>query len=280
MRKAKPRGRAWIGRALVRFGLLAAVTYFVVLVAVWFLQERLIFHPTTLPADHRFDFGADVGEVRIEVPGATLHALHLRNPEPKALVVYLHGNAGNLETWFSRAGEWREAGVDLFMIDYRGFGKSTGVVTSEAQLRADARAAWDHVAHEYDGVPKVILGRSLGTALAAGLAAQVQPDLTVLVSPYTSMTAMAELQFPWVPSAVLRYPLDTIHDVGAIEGPVLVLHGVDDELIPIAQGEAVAKAAKRGEMVRLDGVGHNDVHGTPAYGRALGEALARLDGAR
>jgi hypothetical protein len=276
VRKAKPRARAWIGRALGRLGVLAAVLYLLVLVALWFLQERLIFHPTPLPADHRFAFGSDVTEVRIEVPGATLSALHLRTPSPKAIVLYLHGNAGNLEMWFSRVGDWRTAGVDLFMIDYRGYGKSTGVVTNEDQLRADARAAWDLVASQYADVPKVIVGRSLGTALAAGLAAQVQPDLTVLISPYRSMTAMADLQFPWIPSAVLRYPLDTERDVAAIEGPVLVLHGIDDELIPIAQGEAVAKAAKRGELVQLEGVGHNDVQESPAYWGALGGALDRL----
>lgn len=262
---------------LLRIALVAAVFYFLVLVAIYFLQERLLFHPTKRAADHRYAFGDDVTEVAIEVPGAKLSALHLRNRSPRLLVLYLHGNAGDLETWFTRVEQWRGMDADVLMLDYRGYGKSTGVITSEAQLRADVRAAWDSVVGQYEGVPKVIVGRSLGTALAAGLAAQVQPDLTVLVSPYSSMSAMAALQFPWVPGAVLRYPLDTVHDVAKIDGPVLVLHGAQDDLIPIAQGEAVAAAAKRGEMVAIEGAGHNDVHSPGAYAEALGRAIAQLD---
>ncbi|TXC66715.1 lysophospholipase [Piscinibacter aquaticus] len=95
------------------------------------------------------------------------------------------------------------------MLDYRGYGKSSGRIESEAQLHADVRAVWRAVAPHYAGKRVVLYGRSLGTALAASLAAELQPDLTMLVSPYTSMEAMARQHYPWVPGALLRYPLRT-----------------------------------------------------------------------
>jgi alpha-beta hydrolase superfamily lysophospholipase len=85
---------------------------------------------------------------------------------------------------------YRAANYDLFMLDYRGYGKSSGRIESEAQLRADVLAAWRTVEAQYAGKRKVIYGRSLGTALAAGLAAEVQPDLTILVSPYCDMAQL------------------------------------------------------------------------------------------
>ncbi len=247
--------------------------YTVVLVAVWGLQERLIFVPEPLPADHVFDFGPDVREVAIDVPGARLSALHLRLPSPTGVVFYLHGNAGNLESWFTNVAVYRRANVDLFMIDYRGYGKSTGTIDNEAQLRADVRAAWDSIAPEYVGRRTIIVGRSLGTALAAGLGAEVSPDMTVLVSPYRSMIAMGKLQFPWVPSMLLRYPLATEDDAARITGPVLVLHGEVDRLIPMEHSEAIVERTPGAQLIRVHGAGHDDIHEFPEYQAAFGKAL-------
>ncbi len=260
-------------RWFVRIGLIAVALWLTLISGVWCAQERLLFHPAVLPRDHSFAFGEDVHEVTISVPGATLSALHLRQPMAHGLVVFLHGNAGNLQGWFSKADFWRSAGWDLFMIDYRGYGKSTGEISSEAELRADVRAAWDVVAPQYQGRPRVIVGRSLGTALAAGLAADVQPELTVLVSPYRSMVALGSELYPWVPSFLARYPLRTDEDVPRIDGPVLVLHGEADALIPVSHGEALAEIAPQGSIVRLPGVGHNDVQESPVYRSALVHAL-------
>lgn len=255
---------------------LLAGTYAAVLAAIWWGQERLLFHPTVLPGEHRFAFGDDVHEVAIDVHGAQLSALHLRLPNPHGVVFFLHGNAGSLESWFVHTEAWRAANWDLFMIDYRGFGKSGGVVESEAQLRADVLAAWNHVAPSYEGQPRVIYGRSLGTALAAGLAAEVQPDLTILVSPYRSMVALGAELYPWVPTFLSRYPLRTEDDAARIAGGLLVLHGDADTLIPYAHAEAIHARAPTSELVRLPGAGHDDVHDHPEYRRALRQALDRV----
>jgi pimeloyl-ACP methyl ester carboxylesterase len=144
--------------------LLALVlAYSALLGALWWGQERLLFHPEPLAADYRFDFGADVHETWVDVPGARLNALHLRLPKPDGVVFYLHGNAGNLQSWFTNVEFYRRANLDLFMVDYRGYGKSSGRIRSQAELEADVRVAWASIATQYSGQRRVFFGRSLGT---------------------------------------------------------------------------------------------------------------------
>ncbi|MFG6416019.1 alpha/beta hydrolase [Roseateles sp. DC23W] len=257
---------------------LAATAYLALMLALWWGQERLLFEPEPLPADHVFQFGPDVQDVVIDRPdGTRLHALHLRLPAPRGIVFYLHGNAGNLQSWFSHADFYRQAGYDLFMLDYRGFGKSGGRIASEAELRADARAAWQQIEPLYaPGQLRVIAGRSLGSGLAAGLAAELQPDLTVLISPYRSMRALAAQHYPWVPAALLRYPLDTEALAARIHGPSLLLHGDQDTLIPAAHSEALKARLPQARYVRVEGAGHSDVQEFPAYLQAVREALSAL----
>ena len=272
-RQAGPGPVRRIMRASMAWLIAIAGLYLAVLAALWWGQEWLIFQPQRLPPHHRFDFGADVHERSIAIPGATLHALHLRLPAPRGVVFYLHGNAGNLEGWFSDLDFYRDANVDLFMIDYRGYGKSSGRIASEAQLHADVRAAWDSIAGAYAGRKVVLLGRSLGSALAAQLALAVQPDLTVLVSPYSSMRALAAEHYPWVPAAVLRYPLHTDTAVARLRSPVLLLHGERDTLIAPTHSEALQRVNPAARFRLIRGADHNDLQAFGDYHAALREAL-------
>jgi uncharacterized protein len=256
-------------KALLGAALTVALLYAALLVLVWWQQERLIFLPSALPAEHRFDVGADVHETWIDVPGARLHALHLRHREPRGVVFFLHGNAGNLDGWFVNADFYRRLNVDLFMLDYRGYGKSSGRISSQEQLQADVRAAWASIAPRYAGLRRVVFGRSLGSALAAGLAAEVQPELTVLVSPYESLAALAAEHYRWVPQSLLRYPLRTDEALARIKSPVLLLHGDRDTLIAPRHSERLLHIAPQAERVLIEGAGHNDLQQFPAYLEAI-----------
>jgi alpha-beta hydrolase superfamily lysophospholipase len=238
-------------------------------------QERLIFFPEPLAPDFPLVM-PDVEEVAIPVDGARLSALHLRLPDPKGVVFFLHGNAGNLADWFVDAPFYRAAGFDLFMIDYRGYGRSTGRITSEAQLHADVAAAWESVAARYRGLARVICGRSLGTALATRLAARIQPDRLILVSPYWSLAELARLHYPLLPTFLLRYPLMTWRDIGRIEAPILLIHGDRDRLIPFAHSERLKSLARDATLVRIPGGLHNDLQESPLYTRAIAQALAAI----
>lgn len=241
-----------------------------------------MFFPEPLPPQAELARDADVHELSIPVDGAKLSALHLRLPQPRGLVFFLHGNAGNLASWFVAADHYRAANYDLFMLDYRGYGKSTGRIESEMQLRADVRAVWDLVAPSYKGRPIVVYGRSLGTALAAGLSAQLAqsgapPAMTVLVSPYRSMAALQAHHYPFIPQALLRYPLRTEEAVGQVRGPLVMFHGLLDQVIPHQHSDALLEVGRKGgaqaRVVKIEGAGHNDLQDFDSYLKAFFGAL-------
>jgi pimeloyl-ACP methyl ester carboxylesterase len=260
-------------KTLAAMALHAAALWGVAVVALWFQQESLLFRPVPLPAAAVLSSEPDVSERVVEVPGARLSVLELRRPNPDGVVFFLHGNAGNLKSWFTDGSLYRDANLDLVMMDYRGFGKSTGRITSEAQLHADVEAVWQAVAARYAGKRVIVLGRSLGTGLAATWAARHQPDLTVLVSPYVSMRALARLHYPWVPAAALRYPLRTDEALPQIRRPVWLLHGDQDSLIPASHSEQLAALAPQARLVVIPGASHNDLQRFDAYRSALRQAV-------
>ncbi len=270
--------RRWIAAVMV-VTLLPLLAWLLACAAVRLAQERLLFKPVTTPAEQPLSTGPDVTERFVDVPGARLSVLELRSPDPKGVVFFLHGNNGNLQEWFVNTEVYRRNHMDLVMLDYRGYGKSSGRIGSEAQLHADVLAVWQTVAGRYQGKRVVVYGRSLGSALAATLAVQVQPDLTVLVSPYTSMAALAGLHYPWVPQALLRYPLRTDAAVARLRSPLLLVHGSKDTLIPPSHSTALqALAAPTGQVRRvdIDGAGHGDVHDFAAYRELVDRTLREL----
>lgn len=251
-----------------------AAGYLGLLGLLYLTQERLIFRGTRLPADYRFTFEQRFEEVRVAVPGAVLDALHFMQPHPRGLVFFLHGNAGNLASWTADVDFYRRINYDLFIVDYRGYGKSTGRIRSEEELDTDVRAAWDAIAPSYRDRPRVIYGRSLGCPLAARLARDVHAQLLVLVTPFTSLAAIARREYPFAPEWLLKYPLRTDAVIAEVRSPILLLHGTRDELIPIGESEALLHLARSpAQLLRIDGAGHNDIQEFPAYRDGLARRL-------
>jgi pimeloyl-ACP methyl ester carboxylesterase len=265
--------------ARVKLLVALAAVYAGVLGALYLMQERLIFRGTRLPADHRFDFPQRFEEIRVAVPGGSLHALHFTQPQPRGLVFFVHGNAGNLATWTAGVDFYRHVNYDLFIFDFRGYGKSTGQIDSEAQLYADVRAAWDAIAPAYRDKPVVIYGRSLGTPLAARLAREVQPRLLVLVTPFTRLAAISRRAYPFVPGWLLKYPLRTDAVIADISSPILFVHGTHDELVPLAESERLQTLSRSPtELLTVAGAGHNDIQDFPRYRDALAARLIAAAG--
>ncbi len=265
--------------------LLAFAAFVFALGWLYLRQESLLFFPVPLPADYRFDLPG-VTEEKIQVPGATLSALHFRQPKEnapaKGVIFFLHGNGGNLQSWLTDTSFYQRTGYDVFMLDFRGYGKSTGKISSEAQLHADVLAAWKHVEKEYAGRKNVIYGRSLGTGLATKLAAELSADpasgvsLLVLVSPYVSLQQIAKEQYPWVPGFVMRYPMRTDQWLPAVRAPVLILHGGHDALINVSHARRLKELKPDAQLVVLPDAGHNDIHIFPGYIETLEARLREL----
>ena len=266
---------------IVGYALAIVVAVYAAFVAVlYFTQERLIFAGSRLAPDYKFAFGAQrYEEIRVNVPGATLHALHFMQPAPRGLVFFLHGNGGDLSTWTTGIDFYARVGYDLFIFDYRGYGLSTGRIDSEAQLHADTRTMWDTIAPSYRerNLPIVIYGRSLGTGLATPLARDVNPALLVLVTPFTSLAAMANRLYPFVPRWAIKYPLRTDSVIADVKSPILLVHGTRDALIAFDDSIALLTMAKgRAELLKVDGAGHNDIHQYPVYIDGLAQRLGTV----
>ncbi|MBI2768043.1 MAG: alpha/beta fold hydrolase [Burkholderiales bacterium] len=258
-----------------------AAVYASAIAWLYFRQERLLFEPEQTAPDLPLCPDTDVIESFIDVPGARLCVAHLKLPNPRGVVFYLHGNSGNLNKWLVGLDAYRELNFDLVMFDYRGFGKSSGRIESEAQLRADVRAVWAQFAPQYDGRRVVISGQSLGTGLAAGLSAELcaegrAPDLTMMVSAYSSMQALGAELYPWVPTGVLRYPLATLELACRLTGNLMLIHGDKDELIGFHHCETLRRAMPQAQLLCVEGAGHSDVHQFPSFRQGVATALARL----
>jgi len=258
-------------------GGLAALGYALLLVALYFGQESLIFPGTPLPADYQYAFDQPFEELRVPVEGGSLDALLFRQPDPRGVVFFLHGNRGNLTTWTTGLDFYRRVNYDLFIFDYRGYGKSEGANVDERQLDADVRAAWDAIAPRYRGKPIVVYGRSLGTGLAVRLAREVNPSLLVLVSPYASLVTEGQRRYPFVPGWLMKYPLRSEETIADVKSPVLMIHGVDDRTIPASESQVLRLRARSPvELLLIEGAGHGDIHRNPVYLETLADRLAKL----
>ncbi len=254
---------------------LGVLTYGSVVGFFYVGQERLIFTPTALPASHQFSL-PDTTEVSLPVEGATLSALHFKRPGAKGVIFFLHGNGGNLASWLFSTDFYRNNNFDVFMIDYRGYGKSTGSIESEAQMHADVMAAWNWIAPQYEGRSRVIFGRSLGTTLAAKLSSVVAADWTALVSPFYSLDGLRRDVYPFLPGALMRYTFRTDQWLPEAKGPVTILHGDSDELINYSHAERLRMAFPKAELIKINGGTHFNLHQLPQYVDALSERLTKL----
>jgi len=261
-----------------------------VLVLVWgavctwyyYRQESLIFHPSVLPEAHQFSFDRPFEEHEIEVEdGVTLNALLFRaNAGPDSsgssnAVLYLHGNAGDLQSWGYHADLYVDAGYDFLVVDYRGYGKSDSRINGEAQLHADVQRVWEWLAGQYDPSAIVVVGYSLGSALGARVACVNGARHLVLLAPFFSGRDIGRRVAPWLPAALNRYQLRTDLLLRDCEFPVTLVHGEQDATIPPrASWRLLELLGDRGHLVLLPESSHQTIGEDPVFRRAMQELLA------
>jgi pimeloyl-ACP methyl ester carboxylesterase len=251
-----------------------AVLYVVGCAFLYFKQESLLFYPEKLPAGYRFQFAGEYHEHPIAAPyGTRLSGLLVKAPAPKGLVFFLHGNGGSLAGWGAVAATYTRLGYDVFLLDYRGYGKSQGHISSQAQLLADVEAAYNQLKTEYAEPTIVVAGYSVGTGPAAWLAGRHHPRLLLLHAPYYSLADMAAHTirlWPVLPGWLLRYPLATNEYVQQVRAPVVLFHGDRDAVIPHQSSVRLRVLLKPGDqLITIRGGGHNGLLEMPQYQQAL-----------
>jgi len=239
----------WIG-AVVKIG--AAVALALGL-AIYFLQDRLIFHPQPM---QRSAVAANVESVFIHAAdGTRLHAWHVRAQSAAALVIYFGGNAEEV-SWMLAQVAHHAPRLAWLLVDYRGYGMSEGV-PSEARLHADALSWYELVSKDAKTI--YLFGRSLGSGVAVRLAAERRVAGVVLVAPFDSLSAVAKRYYPYLPvTLMLKHRFESVKRAPAITAPLLCIVAPHDEVIPAAHARRLYEAwggPKR--WIELDGAGHN-----------------------
>ena len=233
--------------SLLVIGVLLAVGAATLYVAVPFLERRMTFFPQAFAVQTP----AGAQDVRFQTEdGVRLHGWFFDGAAPQAGITFLilHGNAGNISHFAADAAFLQARGFDVFLVDYRGYGRSEGETLSEATLFLDGAAAMRYLTAErgIDPARIALYGYSLGTAVAAELAVTGPCCALVLVAPLASARQQARLAMPSMPDFFfdrLRNRFDTVGKIARSNCPVLVIHGTDDTVIPLAQGRAVYEAA-------------------------------------
>ncbi|MFD2247491.1 alpha/beta hydrolase [Pontibacter ruber] len=240
-----------------------------------FQQESLIFFPEKLPQQHRFSFDQEFEEIFIPArDGARLHGILFKAAAPKGLVFYLHGNAGSVDSWGWIAPTYTNLNYDIFVLDYRGYGKSEGKISSEKQFYEDVQTAYDHMKTRYNEDNTIVAGYSIGTAAAAMLAAANSPKLLILQAPYYSLADLMQSLYPFVPAFLLKYKFETYRFVEQTRAPVVLFHGDADEIIYQGSSEKLRPHLKpKDKVIILQGQGHNGMNENPDYQRELASVL-------
>lgn len=240
-----------------------AVAYGALVVLAWYFQSGLLYL-RHLPGRALDATPAAVGlgyeDVRIQAAdGVGLHGWFVPASPARGILLFFHGNAGNVSHRLESIRLFHELGLAVFILDYRGYGQSDGT-PSEAGTRRDARAAWKYLVEERGAPPGSIatFGRSLGAAVAAELAREHQPGALIVESAFTSVPDIAQEAYWYLPARWLsRFEYATADYVGRVSAPVLVIHSEDDEIIPYHHGRAIFDSANEPKRFLTLRGGHN-----------------------
>lgn len=259
-------------KSLRRIGALAVLLLVVYASArvynIWDTQRESIFEPAALLQTSPARLGAPFEELRIlSGSGAErgdLHAWWIPAEKPDAsTVLYLHGNSRNISYNLENALRYRALGCNLLLVDYRGYGKSTGGKPSEAKVYEDAEAAWQYLVRQRGVKPQqlFIYGHSLGGAVAIDLALR-HPEAAGLIaeSTFTSMQAMGELKYDLLPAGLLlNQRFESLQKIPQLKIPLLLIHGTWDQKVPVGMTQQLFEAAPQPKtLVLVEGGEHSN----------------------
>lgn len=250
-----------------------------------FPEKGTVFFPDSFMVGTPADLGLAYEDVFFEAEDRiTLHGWYVPHAGSAATVLWFHGNAGNISHRLENlALVHKLVGVNIFIFDYREYGRSEGEISKAGTFR-DAFAAFEYLGKRGDLDPSriILFGRSLGTALATAVAAERACSGVILESAFTSTDDVMRMYFPFfppLPPGTVKY--DTLSLIGKVRAPKLIVHGEHDEIIPLAMGKRVYEAAREPkEFYLIRGASHNDTYiaGGEAYFARLGAFVQGLDG--
>ena len=262
----------WGWNTVFRIVRIALVAYLLIVLLAMVFEDQLIFVPSKFPDGDWRPQGLGQEDAWFQsADGTKLHGWYVHRQVSRAFVLFCHGNAGNITHRAAILRSLRDVvGVSVFIFDYRGYGRSEGKPNEEG-IVADARAARRWLATRAKIAEKqiVVMGESLGGAVAVELAAAGGARGLILESTFSSLPDVAAYHYPWLPVGwLLRTKLNAAERIKAYHGPLLVTHGDNDHIVPYRFGRRLFEAANGPkQFITVSGADHNDPRDRAYYGK-------------
>jgi len=266
----------------LQLAVVVSIGYGILLAAVYLFQSRLLYFPNIAGTDPDLNpsrFGLQYEDVYFaSTDGVRLHGWFVPAPNPRGILLFLHGNAGNITHRLDSIALFHALDLSVFIFDYRGYGKSSGR-PGERGTYDDAAAAWKYLTRDRQpGTDQIVVfGRSLGASIGAELATHVKPAGLIIESAFTSVADIAAELYRFLPvRALVRFRYDTKSHIAGISCPLLVIHSADDEIIAVQHGQRLfAEAPEPKDYLEIFG-DHNSgfLLSGSSYTEGLNEFLA------
>lgn len=251
--------------------------YIGISIALYILQDYMLFKPEKLPKDFQFNYDNQTYEEHnLETrDGAVINGIRFfPKGESRGVVLYLKGNSKSIKGWGKFAVDFTRLGYNVLMVDYRGFGKSTGRRSQKA-IKRDLQLVYNKI-KEVTSEDKIVLyGRSLGSGFAAKLASINNPRMLILDAPYYSLTKVTSRYMPFMPlSLLIKYPLPTYKWLKYVQCPIHIIHGTHDKLIPFKSSVKLSQVnPKLTKLHSVIGGGHKNLNNFESYHMMLEEIM-------
>ena len=262
----------WVSTLLTLLAIYAGIS-----IALYYLQDYMLFKPEKLSKDFQFNYeNQTYEEHNLETrDGAIINGIRFfPKGKSKGVVLYLKGNSKSIKGWGKFAVDFTRLGYNVLMVDYRGFGKSTGRRSQKA-IKRDLQLVYNKIKEVTSEDRIVLYGRSLGSGFAAKLASINNPRILILDAPYYSLTKVTSRYMPFMPlSLLIKYPLPTYKWLKYVRCPIHIIHGTQDKLIPFKSSVKLSQVnPKLTKLHSVIGGGHKNLNNFEAYHQMLDEII-------
>lgn len=248
--------------------------YLISCIGLYFIQDKLIFFPQKLAKNYTFQFPGNYEELNFTTTdNKLLNGILFKVENSKGLIFYLHGNGGALNSWGNIAELYTNLQYDIFILDYRGYGKSEGSIINEEQLFKDNQLVYNTLKKRYQEQNIIILGYSLGTGLAAKLASENKPKELILQAPYYNFKDIVLSKSVFIPTFILKYKFLTNQYLAKCNMPITIFHGTEDNVSYYGSSTKLKKDYPKINLITLKNQGHNNISAHPKYKSALQKIL-------
>ena len=254
-------------KAFFRIFLFFVGLYVLVVYYVYASQEDFIFFPTKLSKNYKFEYNQKFEEVNLKAKdGNTINGLFFPAENPKGVVYFLHGNADNLSSWGNVSELYLSLNYSVFLIDYRGFGKSQGHIESEKQIIDDAQLGYNFLKKRFAENQIIVMGYSIGTGVASALSSRNHPKSLMLLAPYYSLKYEMETRYSILPTFILKYNFENFKNIKKTKCSVYIFHGKEDHLLSYSKSLQLKKYFKKGDVfIPIPNQGHNFINDNPDF---------------